>query len=104
MDAMMDQHEDPKFERWLKDAARGYNAPPATPRDKMWQRIQNARASKPVIVLRPWMGWAVAAAALLALGIGIGRWSMNRLSPSGPSTPVAHRAVEQEIDSLANQA
>jgi hypothetical protein len=72
---MMDQHEDPKFEQWLKDAARTYHTPHPTPRDAMWTRIEDARRNKHVIELRPWMRWAVAAAAVLILGIGIGRWS-----------------------------
>lgn len=103
---MIDQHEDPKFEQWLKGAARGYNEPPATPRDQMWQRIEEARRHKRVIELRPWMRWAVAAAAVLAIGVGIGRWSVNQ--PSGTtvatkdSTP--SQRVNHEIDSLANVA
>ena len=73
---MMDQHEDPKFEQWLKDVARTtYHAPRTTPRDEMWARIDAARRTRHVIELRPWMRWAVAAAAVLALGIGIGRWT-----------------------------
>ncbi|HYU28393.1 MAG TPA: hypothetical protein VEK83_05155 [Gemmatimonadales bacterium] len=76
---MMDQHEDPKFEQWLKDAARTtYHAPRTTPREELWARIEAARRAKHVIELRPWMRWAVAAAALLVIGIGIGRWSANR--------------------------
>jgi len=87
MDDMMDQHEDPKFDAWLKDAARTtYHAPRPTPRDEMWARIEKARRHKPVIVLRPWMAWAVAAAAVLILGIGIGRWTV---SPTGSPTRVA---------------
>lgn len=76
---MTDQHEDPKFEAWLKDAARTtYHAPRPTPREEMWARIQAARQSGRVIVMRPWMRWALAAAAMLALGIGIGRWTANQ--------------------------
>ena len=99
---MTDQHEDPKFEQWLRDATRGYNAPPATPRDQMWQRIEEARRNKHVIVIRPWMRWALAAAAVLVLGIGIGRWTASQSNP----TRVAgtDSATGREIDSLANQA
>ncbi len=74
---MMDQHEDPKFEQWLKDAAKSYHSPHPTPREAMWQRIDAARRNKAVIELHPWVRWAVAAAAVLALGIGIGRWTAN---------------------------
>jgi hypothetical protein len=79
MDDMTDQHEDPKFEAWLKDAARTtYHTPRTAPRDEIWARIEAARRHKHVIELRPWMRWAVAAAAVLALGIGIGRWTANQ--------------------------
>lgn len=99
---MMDQHEDPKFEAWLKDVARTtYHAPRTTPREEMWARINAARRTRHVIELRPWMRWAVAAAAVLALGIGIGRWTVNQ-----PTVPPADVATlrDGEIDSLANQA
>jgi hypothetical protein len=102
MDGMMDQHEDPKFEAWLKDVARTtYHAPRTTPREEMWARINAARRTRHVIELRPWMRWAVAAAAVLALGIGIGRWTVNQ-----PTVPPADVATlrDGEIDSLANQA
>jgi hypothetical protein len=77
MGDMTQEHEDPKFEQWLKDAAKSYHAPHPTPREEMWARIEAARRRKHVIELRPWMRWAVAAAAVLVLGIGIGRWSAN---------------------------
>ena len=101
---MTDQHEDPKFDQWLQDAARTtYHAPRTTPREEMWKRIADARQKKHVIELRPWMRWVVAAAAVLVLGIGIGRWTANQShvagSDSATGTPVA-----REIDSLANQA
>lgn len=74
---MMDQHEDPKFEQWLKNVAQSFHAPRTTPREEMWKRIDAARRNKAVIEFHPWMRWAVAAAAVLALGIGIGRWTAN---------------------------
>lgn len=85
---MTQEHEDPKFEQWLKNAAQSYHAPRTTPREEMWKRIEDARRNTHVIELRPWMRWAVAAAAVLVLGIGIGRWTAN---PSVPvsGTPVA---------------
>lgn len=105
---MMDQHEDPKFDAWLKDAAKSYHAPLPTPREEMWQRIEHTRRHKRVIPLRPWMAWAVAAAAVLVLGIGIGRWTANQsngkdstsLAQGGDSVTLENR----EIDSLANMA
>ena len=109
---MMDQHEDPKFEQWLKDAARTtYHAPRTTPRDEIWARIEAARRNKRVIELRPWLRWALAAAAVLALGIGIGRWTANQsngtavaTNNSGPSSAPAGTQVTREVDSLASVA
>ncbi|MGH7606080.1 MAG: hypothetical protein ACREME_01970 [Gemmatimonadales bacterium] len=72
----MIEHDDPQFERWLRDAARAYHAPPTTPREAMWDQI-TARRRRRVLTLRV-TRWALAAAAVLALGIGIGRWSAGR--------------------------
>ncbi len=85
---MMDQHEDPKFEQWLKGAAKSYHSPRATPREEIWKRIEDARRNKHVIELRPWMRWVVAAAAVLVIGIGIGRWTVHQPS-AARVTPVA---------------
>jgi hypothetical protein len=78
MGAMTEQHEDPKFEQWLRERTKSYHSPLPTPRDAIWKRIEEKRRQKRVIPLRPWMGWAVAAAAVLVLGIGIGRWTANQ--------------------------
>jgi hypothetical protein len=104
MGEMMDQHEDPKFEQWLKDAAKSYHPPVPTPREEVWKRIEAARRNKHVIELRPWLRWAVAAAAVLVLGIGIGRWSINRATLPAGSKAAAGTQVAHEIDSLANVA
>lgn len=97
---MMDQHEDPKFERWLKDRAKGYHSPFPTPREEIWKRIEAARRNKHVIELRPWMRWAVAAAAVLVLGIGIGRWTARQ--PAAPNgTSVA--SVTDSLNDLVYQ-
>jgi len=101
---MMDQHEDPKFEQWLKDATKSYHSPLPTPREEMWRKIQDARRNRQVIELRPWLRWAVAAAAVLVLGIGIGRWSINRESVPPGSTAAAGTQVTNEIDSLSSVA
>jgi hypothetical protein len=74
---MMPEHEDPKFDKWLQDAAKSYHTPPPAPREEMWARIAARRRARGVVELRPWMRWAIAAAAVLAIGIGIGRWSTN---------------------------
>lgn len=76
----------------LRALARSYHEPPPTPKDAIWAGVQAQRpASAPVrpaepidrepeVVVLPfrsrrarWMTWVTAAAALVILGIGIGR-------------------------------
>ena len=73
-------HDDDKFNEWLREAAKGYHAPRPTPREEMWARIEAGRArraARRVVELRPWMRWGLAAAAVLLVGIGIGRWTAH---------------------------
>jgi hypothetical protein len=68
---------DKQFEEFLKDAVKDYNDPPQTPKDLMWDRIQEVRrtrrdARKVVFLMSPWLRWGVGVAAALAIGIGIG--------------------------------
>ena len=88
---------DDGFEDRLRDAAREYNEPPETPREAMWSAIQSERLESPETgssacgrtrcarsrFLRP-LSWAAGIAALLGIGVGLGRLS----SPARPSTPV----------------
>ena len=107
---------DDGLDQRIREAARGYNSPPETPREQMWARIAEARrnqaparpggtaapAREPrVIPLRRWrwIALAAAAAAILAVGVGIGRVSVG---PQGagweePSTGgAAYRLAAQE--------
>ena len=86
-----------KFEDFLKNAAQGYNVPPArTPREEMWNAIQAKRSAGPRVVYggaslrgpserrfgsRIWLGAAAAAVLLLATGVGLGRWSASTSAP-----------------------
>ena len=63
--------DDDRFDMWLKDQARDYNAPPQTPKEEMWARIEAARRSDGPPVRRS-VWWPLAAAAVLVIGIGIG--------------------------------
>jgi hypothetical protein len=85
--------DDDQLEERLWSAARAHNHPPETPREAMWDGIQRARlAATPHARLRRaelrWLPVAVAAAALLATGIGIGRLSTGA-DPVSPSAPIA---------------
>ncbi|HWP38636.1 MAG TPA: hypothetical protein VNL18_13885 [Gemmatimonadales bacterium] len=79
-----------RFEEFLRNAARGYNRPPETPREEMWGRIVAARSERrrPQGLLR----WGLAAAAVLALGIAIGRYTVVDRAP-------ASLAAESEAES-----
>ena len=74
----------------LRDAARAYHQPPPTPRDEMWRVIEARRRSDRLArpPVRRWLPWAAAAAAVLALGVGIGRWSASD-GPHSLPAPVA---------------
>lgn len=80
----MTEDQADKFERLLREAAQDYHRPPDTPREELWRRIQAAREARRgrVIVIRPWLRWGLGIAAVLALGIGIGRWTAG-----GPRAP-----------------
>jgi len=72
----MDDRLDEQLDDWIKDTAQSYHEPPVPPRDAMWTAIQEGRRAAPVIPIRRpvrWVTWTVGVAAVLALGIGIGR-------------------------------
>ena len=75
--------DDERLDTQVRDLAGGLNVPPATPRAEIWERIQAERA---VRRQRPagrvsgrvrWVGWAVGLAATLALGVALGRLSLQ---------------------------
>ena len=81
------------FDDQLRETARNYNAPPETPREEMWERIVAARAEKTertrtgVTPLRPprrlrHLTWPAGIAALLAIGVALGR-----ITAPEPQTP-----------------
>jgi hypothetical protein len=113
---------DDQFDDLLRDSAREYNEPPATPREQMWAAIQakrsaeveaaekaervegqaadgaeQARAEAPdpgVLHFRHFRslrryGLAAGIAAILALGIGLGRLTVDRRGSLATPAPVA---------------
>jgi hypothetical protein len=97
---------DDRFDDLLRDAAGEYNEPPETPRDAMWERIMAERTAKaeraenveeaqarvlPFRSVRSPRFFRIAAgiAAILALGIGLGRLSVPSTPAPAPSQPVA---------------
>jgi hypothetical protein len=104
---------DDQLDARLREAARSYNAPPETPREEMWAGIEaerrsagrrgsgavGPRATRVLPFRRRWTPWAAAAAAILTVGIGIGRISVAPedaawKGPSANATP--YRLAAQE--------
>jgi hypothetical protein len=92
---------DDRLDDLLRDAAQDYNNPPETPREEIWARIVAERAEKtektdrssvlpirPLRHLRP-LRWAAGIAAVLALGIGLGRLSIDTTPPVAAPGAVA---------------
>jgi len=80
---------DDRFDDQLRESAKEYNVPPETPRDAMWAAIQAKKAERTQASVR-FLRWPAAIAALLAIGIGLGRMSAPRTEP----TPVTVAATE----------
>ena len=81
-----------KFDELMRDAAHTYNPPSEPPLDEMWSaiapRIRPARGSTTAV--RIWL----LAAAMLVIGVGIGRMStsMRPIGPTSTPTPVRETA------------
>ncbi len=98
---------DEQFEEFLKREAQAYNAPPAAvPRDEMWSAIRARRTPKRRY--GPWIGMA----ATLLLGVGIGRFALDRdgatnenVLATAPVIPLATsstRAADSIADAIAD--
>ena len=68
-----------RLDELIDAAARDYHRPGDVPRERMWERVQAARSTTRETPRRTrsdaiWAWAGLAAAALLTIGIGIGRW------------------------------
>ena len=96
----MTDHPTDDFDERLRSAARDYNRPGETPRERMWTEIRAARArhanapAKP-IKSRPMWLLPLAAAALLIIGIAIGRLSSR--APNATRVPKGPLATTSPI-------
>jgi len=105
---------DDRFDDLLRDSAREYNDPPETPREELWQRIVAAREAEkatPKEVLpfrrlrtiragRP-LSWAAGIAAVLALGIGLGRMTVKQPASVATSAPVPSATAAPRVSGVA---
>ncbi len=74
---------DREFNELVARAAEEHQATTPIPRERMWQKVQTSRRQ---ISGRPWSRYlqaSMAVAAVLIIGIGIGRWS-NPVLDNGP--------------------
>ena len=80
---------DDRFEQLLREAAQDYHRPPATPREELWARIEaerrRRRAAPRVVGLGPAWRWGLGMAAVLLLGIAIGRWIRPAQQTAAPA-------------------
>jgi hypothetical protein len=88
---MMKDHE---HEDLMREAARTYHVPPDPPLEEMWRRIEARRIG--TAARTGWYRTAIAFAASLVLGVGIGRYvvpARGDASRVSPSTSVVARDV-----------
>jgi hypothetical protein len=80
----MSDRENERFDAFLRDAARDYNTPPATARDEMWSAVVAGRRARrtELVARRRWIQWGMGVAAVLVLGIAIGRMSVPQSQPA----------------------
>ena len=109
---MKDEKLDPEFEALMRDAARTYNAPPelADP-DATWRAIERALPAAGTVGdatrhpaarrswARPWTQPLVRMAAMLLVGVAVGRASAGRNAPAGEATTIASIASASATDS-----
>jgi len=86
----METMNDDEWDQRLSKAARAYHQPSETPREEIWAGIRARRKRRSILRPPQVIWWSVGVAALLIIGIGIGRLSMK----SQPTKPTPELAVQ----------
>jgi hypothetical protein len=102
--------EDDGFGDHLGAALRELDPPPDVPREELWARVQAQRARRTgsALPLRRrvpvprWLRWGAALAAMLVVGIGLGRLSSQLLPAGGQAGRVAPPDPELRDDVAAS--
>jgi hypothetical protein len=95
----MNDHE---LDDQIRHLAQSYHEPPATPRDAMWSRIEGAREERTIVAIASrrrlhWLRTGAGIAAVLAVGIGIGR--LSRAGVNAPASTLASLSQPVRADS-----
>lgn len=94
--------DDEKFTEYMHELLEEMPAVPEPPRDEMWARIDEVRRERRGHAARfrrrggPWLAWGVGLAAMLALGIGLGRATLD--SAEDAAAPLAMPAGAPALD------
>jgi hypothetical protein len=79
-----------RFEEFLKNTLADLDDVPPTPKEEMWASIQQQRRfRKRVDTRKTWMTWGMGLAAMLVIGIGIGRMTRLQVPQTSGSSTVA---------------
>lgn len=100
----MNDHE---LDDQIRRLSASYNDPPATPREEMWARIEQARGMSAIAAARTgrrmyWLRMGAGIAAVLVVGIGIGRFTHGVGGPASP-TVVATQPAHRGNDTVVGQ-
>jgi hypothetical protein len=96
----METMNDDEWDEKLSKAARAYHQPPETPREEIWAGIRARRKQRSVLRPPQVLWWSVGVAALLVVGIGIGRLTVKP-QPVNPAPELATRAPSRPTAAMA---
>ena len=91
-----------RLDQLIRDVGAEYNTPPPTPRDEMWKQIRAERERRQSTPrgIQPWQ-WVAGIAAILVIGVAIGRFTA---SPDAGESPPIVVAGSVESPPIANVA